>query len=86
MITPPHSRRSQTRLVDIDAHSAPAAARDPQTVSGFVDRGQSAAHVSELFRRLAVRVALAATFVCGPDAFAADEPTTISISKGIAVA
>jgi ATP-binding cassette, subfamily F, member 3 len=64
----------QTRLVDIDAHSAPARAAAILSGLGFssVDQGRSVGEFSGDWR---MRVALAATLFSAPDLLLLDEPT-----------
>ncbi len=64
----------QTRLVDIDAHSAPARAAAILSGLGFSSAGQ-ARPVGEFSGGWRMRVALAATLFAVPDLLLLDEPT-----------
>jgi ATP-binding cassette, subfamily F, member 3 len=64
----------QTRLVDIDAHSAPARAAAILSGLGFSAEDQ-ARPCSEFFGGWRMRVALAATLFAAPDLLLLDEPT-----------
>src|SRR6478609_6534173 len=64
----------QTRLVDIDAHSAPARAAAILSGLGFPTADQ-ARPVSEFSGGWRMRVALAATLFAAPDLLLLDEPT-----------
>ena len=63
-----------TRLVDIDAHSAPARAASILSGLGFDEEGQSRA-LSEFSGGWRMRVALAAVLFAQPDFLLLDEPT-----------
>src|SRR6202140_458245 len=71
---PPRIAEIQTRLVDIDAHSAPARAAAILNGLGF-SSGDQARPCSEFSRGWRVRVALAATLFAAPDLLLLDEPT-----------
>jgi len=64
----------QTRLVDIDAHSAPARAASILSGLGF-SAGDQARPVAEFSGGWRMRVALAATLFAAPDLLLLDEPT-----------
>ena len=64
----------QTRLVDIDAHAAPARAASILTGLGFDEAAQNRA-LSEFSGGWRMRVALAAVLFSAPDLLLLDEPT-----------
>ncbi len=65
----------ETRLVDIDAHSAPARAARILAGLGFVDEAAQARACSEFSGGWRMRVALAALLFTEPDLLMQDEPT-----------
>jgi ATP-binding cassette subfamily F protein 3 len=72
----------QTRLVDIDAHAAPARAARILSGLGFDEEGQNRA-LSEYSGGWRMRVALAAVLFSEPDLLLLDEPTNYLDLEGV---